>query len=121
MIIENKVLDEERALYALKDAVVKNCAFEGKADGESALKETENITVDSCRFALRYPFWHTKGGEITNCKFLDTCRAAFWYDNDIAIKNSNLGGIKAVRECDRVEIDNCKINSCYFGMYRELC
>lgn len=115
MIIENKVLDEERALYGLKDALVKNCAFEGEADGESALKETENIRVENCRFALRYPFWHTNGGAVSNCKLLDSCRAAFWYDSDIVIKNSNLGGIKAVRECDRVEIDNCKINSSEFG------
>lgn len=48
-------LDEERALYGVTDAVIANCAFEGPADGESALKETRNVRVADSRFCLRYP------------------------------------------------------------------
>lgn len=45
MIIENQTFDEERALYGLKDLTVKNCRFDGPADGESAFKECRNIDV----------------------------------------------------------------------------
>ena len=38
-IIENKIFDEERALYGSNQLLVKNCSFDGPADGESALKE----------------------------------------------------------------------------------
>ncbi len=60
-IITNKTFDEERALYDAHDIVVRDCAFDGPADGESAFKECGNITVEHCFFNLRYPFWHDKG------------------------------------------------------------
>ena len=42
-IVEKMQFDEERALYNLTDATVKECRFEGPADGESALKEAKDI------------------------------------------------------------------------------
>ena len=38
--IENQTFDMERALYGSQDILVKNCSFDGPADGESALKES---------------------------------------------------------------------------------
>ena len=38
-LISGQVMDQERALYGLRDAKVASCRFEGPADGESALKE----------------------------------------------------------------------------------
>ena len=65
MIIENQTFDEERALYGLKDLTVKNCCFDGPADGESAFKECRNIDVAGCFMNLRYPFWHVEKAKIT--------------------------------------------------------
>ena len=48
MIIERKTLDEERALYHLTDSRVVSCVFAGPADGESALKEARNVSVEDC-------------------------------------------------------------------------
>ena len=115
MIYQNKNYDEERALYDIEDSTVKNCTFAGPADGESALKECRNITVDSCTFELRYPFWHVEGADISNITMTETCRAALWYDSDIHIKSSTLHGIKALRECENVSLDECDINSEEFG------
>ena len=53
---ENLTLDEERALYGLHHAEVRNCTFAGPADGESALKECSELLVSDCDFELRYPF-----------------------------------------------------------------
>lgn len=39
-VIESRQFDEERALYNLQNADVKNCVFAGPADGESVLKES---------------------------------------------------------------------------------
>ena len=72
MIYENKIYDEERALYDIEDALVKGCTFAGPADGESALKECRRIRVEDCRFELRYPFWHVSGAEICNVTMTDT-------------------------------------------------
>lgn len=55
-LIENKTFDEERALYGSKELLIKNVSFDGPADGESAVKECEDIEVEDCFCNLRYPF-----------------------------------------------------------------
>ena len=115
MIIENQTFDEERALYGLKDLTVKNCRFDGPADGESAFKECRNIDVTGCFMNLRYPFWHVEKAKITDSNFTEYCRAALWYDKDIFIENCRLGGIKAIRECENISLKNCSVNSPEFA------
>ena len=44
--IENKVFDEERALYGSFHISLKKCSFDGPADGESALKESGDIIAE---------------------------------------------------------------------------
>lgn len=114
---KNKTYDEERALYGVHGAIIENCRFDGPADGESALKETGELTINNCDFLLRYPLWHTTKAVIDGCTMTETCRAALWYDRDVTIKNSVLGGIKAVRECDNTVISDTKINSTEFGWF----
>lgn len=113
--IKNMILDEERALYNLKDAIVSNIKFDGPADGESALKECENIKINSCYFNLRYPLWHVDTFELKDCSMTDKCRAAIWYSKNFKIDNCTLGGIKAVRECENIQINNTQIESFEFG------
>ena len=110
-IIENDTFDQERALYALHDATVKNCRFDGPADGESAFKEAGNLKVDETYFNLRYPFWHVDTAEISNCFMTENCRAALWYDKNIIIEHTHLGGIKALRECENITLKNCVVES----------
>ena len=38
-VIENQTFDRERALYGSNGILVRNCSFDGPADGESAFKE----------------------------------------------------------------------------------
>ena len=115
MIIENQTFDEERALYGLKGLTVKNCRFDGPADGESAFKECRDIDVAGCFMNLRYPFWHVENAKITDTNFTQNCRAALWYDKDIYIENSKLFGIKAIRECENISLKNCSVNSPEFA------
>ena len=98
-IIENQTFDEERALYGEKNLVVRNCRFDGPADGESAFKECENVTVDGAFMNLRYPFWHDRGLALRDVEMTELCRAALWYSEDVTIEDSRLHGIKALREC----------------------
>ena len=114
-IIENKTFDEERALYGSKELLIKNVSFDGSADGESAVKEFEDIEVEGCFCNLRYPFWHVRGLKISGTEMTEYCRAALWYSRDIRISSSKLHGIKALRECAAVKIDNCDILSPEFG------
>ena len=113
--IRNQTFDAERALYGERDLTAYECTFEGKADGESAFKECRNISVDNCLFRLRYPFWHNDGLEISNCRMFETCRAPLWYSEHIHICNSEIHGVKALRECSDVKIENCDIISPEFA------
>lgn len=113
--IANKTFDEERALYGAKDILVRNCLFDGPADGESALKECRNICVQNSCFRLRYPFWHDDGAEITDSELTADCRAALWYSKNITLTNTKLYGIKALRECEKVKMQDCEVVSSEFG------
>ena len=114
-VIENKTFDEERALYGSNGVLIRKCRFDGPADGESALKESQNITVENCWWNLRYPFWHDKSLKITGTELTELCRASIWYSSDIEITDSRLYGIKALRECSSVVIKDCDIRSKEFG------
>lgn len=114
-ILENQTYDAERALYGRKDLIVRNCRFDGPADGESALKESQDISVEECFFNLRYPFWHDTNLTIHGCELTPLCRAALWYSHHVEITDSKLHGIKAVRECGEVSIAHCDIDSPEFG------
>lgn len=113
--IQRQTFDEERALYGSRGILVKECSFDGPADGESAFKESADIQVENCFFNLRYPFWHDHGLKISNSEMTQLCRAALWYSDHIEITGTKLHGIKALRECRDVKMENCDILSPEFG------
>lgn len=114
-IIENKTFDMERALYGSEKLLIKNCVFDGPADGESVLKESREILVEDSFFNLRYPFWHDRELKISGSEMTDLCRAALWYSDLVEITDSKLHGIKALRECSRVKMRGCDVVSPEFG------
>ena len=114
-LIQNQTFDAERAFYGSVDVCVKNCTFDGPADGESAFKECRNVEVKDCFFNLRYPFWHDVGAKIKKSEMSPLCRAPLWYSENIEICDSRLHGTKALRECAEVAIRNCDIISAEFG------
>ncbi|MBQ2735177.1 MAG: DUF3737 family protein [Clostridia bacterium] len=113
--MENQRFGDERALYESHGVWLKNCAFDGEEDGESALKESSDILVQDTFCNLRYPFWHDDRLTIEHCEMTPLCRAALWYSNDVTIKSSKLHGIKALRECNRVTMEGCDVLSAEFG------
>ena len=117
--VADRQFDEERALYNLQEADINHCLFAGPADGESVLKEARDVNLTDCTFSLRYPLWHVKKFTMEHSTMDELTRAAIWYASDGVIKNSTLGGIKAVRECERICLENCHIVSQEFGWKSE--
>ncbi len=114
-LIENQRFGEERALYGSVGVYLKNCAFDGEEDGESALKESREILVENTLCNLRYPFWHDSILTVRGCELTPLCRAALWYSDRITLEDTKLHGIKALRECREVTMQGCDINSAEFG------
>lgn len=113
--IDRKQFDEERSLYHLEKADVIDCVFAGPADGESVLKEAWDIHVENCSFSLRYPMWHVRDFRLHDSKMDEKARAAIWYAENGKITDSDLGGIKALRECENISLHNCTVDSPEFG------
>ncbi len=117
--ISNQTFDQERALYGETGLLVRDCSFDGPADGESAFKEGENLQVEGCFFNLRYPFWHDEGLVIRDSQMTELCRAALWYSHDVEITGTKLHGIKALRECGNIRMKGCDIVSPEFGWFAQ--
>lgn len=113
--IIGKTFDEERSLYNLTNADVLDCVFAGPADGESVLKEARDVKLENCSFSLRYPLWHVEKFHLHDSKMDELTRAAIWYARDGVITDSDLYGIKAVRECQNIKLSDCTITSEEFG------
>lgn len=114
-VIENQQFDEERALYNSQGCDIMHCTFAGSADGESVLKESHDIAVNDCSFSLRYPLWHVRGFSMKSSTMDESTRAAIWYADNGVIKECNLNGIKAIRECHHIVLEDCRIVSLEFG------
>ncbi len=114
-IISGQTFDEERALYNIKNTEVRECTFAGPAAGESVLKETRDVLVNNCSFSLRYPLWHARGFTLDNVSMDELTRAAIWYSYDGIIKHTKMDGIKALRECENIRIEDSSARSPEFG------
>ncbi len=114
-VIKDQRFEEERALYNATNLIVENCLFVGEENGESALKEATEVEIKSCYFDLKYPFWHDDNVVISNSTMTPNCRAALWYSKNIEINDSNLFGIKALRECNGIKLNRLNVYSVEFG------
>lgn len=114
-VLKGLTLYDERALYGRRDTEVEDTVFDGRMEGESALKECRNIICRRCHFDMRYPLWHDVDVAVYGCEMTESCRAALWYSENIRIENSKLHGIKALRECRGAEVSASDIVSAEFG------
>lgn len=113
--ISNQTFPNERDLYGAEDVELLDCRFEGEEDGESALKEAREVSLQRCYMDLRYPFWHVKGLRIKDSELTPNCRAAIWYSEGIEIDHTHMFGIKALRECHGIKMARVEALSPEFG------
>ena len=116
-IIRYQVYGGERAFYGSSGVTVERCNFDGDEDGESAFKESFDVTANECYFNLRYPFWHTSGVTLLECKMTENCRAPLWYSENVNVSYCGILGVKALRECKNAVFDFCDVFSEEFGWF----
>lgn len=109
--IQNQTFAKERSLYNIKDTFLSNVTFSGEEDGESPLKECENIKLSNCKVDLRYAFWHDRTLSINESILSESCRAPIWYSNDVNIKNSKILGVKTFRESGDISLSDSELVS----------
>ena len=101
--IRQEYLTGERALFMSKDLAVCDSVF---ADGESPLKESENIELYDSLFRWKYPLWYCNHVRAERCTWFDMARAGVWYTNDISVTDTIIEAPKNFRRCDGVTLKN---------------
>jgi hypothetical protein len=59
--------------------------------------------------------WHVKNFSLINSSMDEMSRAALWYAENGFITDSTFSGIKAIRDCEHIQLVKCKIISQEFG------
>ena len=106
-LIKNKEFGGERPLFASHDLRLENITI---VDGESGIKQCQNMECYDSKFYGKYPWWHVDGAKIENCYFAPGSRSAIWYTNDLVMKHCTIGGPKFFREMKNVELEDVTIN-----------
>lgn len=114
-VIADQNFDQERALYNTSNTLIRNCHFGGPADGESALKESNNFEVVDSVFDMRYCLWHDRNFILRRVTLNEGTRAPLWYDHHGLIEDCTLHSVKNIRECLDITFRNCDIDSEEFG------
>lgn len=101
-----QIFTGERALFCVRDINLYECTFD---DGESPLKEGQNISVDACAFRWKYPLWYCRGAKVTNSTLFDTARAGIWYTQGIEMTNCIIEAPKTFRRSRGIKLVDVSI------------
>ncbi|RHM63542.1 DUF3737 family protein [Coprobacillus sp. AF33-1AC] len=135
-VVKQQKLIGERALFQSHHIQIEDSVFE---DGESPLKESQNIDIKDTIFKWKYPLWYCQNVSVNNSTLLETARSGIWYTHHIDIKDSVIDAPKTFRRSTYISLDhvnllnsqetlwncqNIKINAVqakgdYFGMNSE--
>ena len=75
-------------------------------DGESPLKESENIELEKSTFKWKYPLWYCKDIKVKNCIFTSTARAGIWYTRNISLTDCDVPAPKSFRRSTNISLEN---------------
>lgn len=101
--INEAYLTGERALFGGQDLHITNTIFN---NGESPLKHSQNITLESCMFQWKYPLWYAKNITLENCTWLEMARAGVWYSNCVTVTDCAIEAPKNFRRCRNLTLNN---------------
>lgn len=92
--INSKLFEGERSLFNSKQLEIQNTVFK---NGESPLKESQNIILKNSIFGWKYPLWYCENIYLNHTTLLETARSGIWYTNHIKIENSIIEAPKTFR------------------------
>lgn len=101
--IRQQTLTGERALFQGKGLQITDCVF---MDGESPLKESQDIELNGSLFRWKYPLWYSKDIVAKNCTWFEMARAGVWYTDNILVEDAVIEAPKNFRRCHGVTLRN---------------
>ena len=106
-VIQGGIYEGERALFMLKNAIIKGATFQ---NGESPLKESEDLEIYKSSFKWKYPLWYCNNVTLKDCYLSFTARSGIWYTNNIVIESSIIDAPKTFRRSSFITINSSSIN-----------
>lgn len=101
--VKQKYLSGERALFQSNGVRIEDSIF---ADGESPLKESQNIEINQSIFKWKYPLWYCQNVVVTNSTFLETARSGIWYTHHIDMRECIIEAPKTFRRASDITLKN---------------
>lgn len=101
--VKQDYLSGERALFQSDGILIENCVF---ADGESPLKESQNIDIQGSIFKWKYPLWYCQNVKVSNSTLLETARSGIWYTHHISVKDSIIEAPKTFRRASDIHLNH---------------
>ena len=114
-IITPNTYEGERALYGIKEAVINHCVFD---NGESPLKECQNLDISETDFQYKYPLWYGKDIVVKDSRFHPLARSGVWYTKNITIKDTVIDAPKTFRRCEGVYLENVELSDASETMWK---
>ena len=96
----------ERALYNSRELEIYDSVF---ADGESPLKESENITLHGSIFKWKYPLWYSKNIKVFDSVLLEGARSGIWYTDNIEMERCVIEAPKTFRRASKITLTDCNM------------
>ena len=114
-VIKRQEFGGERPLYCEHGLYLEEVVIHA---GESALKETSDITAVRCRFEGKYPFWCCDRFTVRDCVFAPGARAALWYSRDLLMEDTVVDAPKMFREMERLTLHRVTFSDAAETMWR---
>ncbi|NYS22199.1 DUF3737 family protein [Leuconostoc sp. DB-1] len=102
-IYQEQHFEGERPLFGEQHATIIRTTF---GEGESPLKESDDVTIDDSVFGWKYPLWYSHHVQVNQTIFEEMARSGIWYTSDISIRNSEIQAPKLLRRCQNVLLSN---------------
>lgn len=104
--IIGKEFGGERPLYRGHGLYLENVVIHA---GESALKETADITCVNCRFEGKYPLWECDGFVVGDSILTVGARSGLWYSRNGELYDTIIDAPKTFRRMDGIKMRKCWI------------
>ncbi|KIR03621.1 hypothetical protein P261_02436 [Lachnospiraceae bacterium TWA4] len=78
-------------------------------DGESPLKESQDIELYGSMFKWKYPLWYSKNIKVKDCTWFEMGRSGVWYTEHMTVEDSMIEAPKNFRRCKDIALKNVSI------------
>ena len=101
--INRAFLTGERPLFHGNNLKINETIF---TDGESPLKESQDIHLTNSSFQWKYPLWYSKNAVAEDCTWLEMARSGVWYTDHLLVRNTLIEAPKNFRRCHDITLEN---------------